>query len=74
VLFLQLFTRFFAQLGSIGGTVKQNEKVLTGLGIRGRSRLATNKVRNREQTEQHGAADNPGDTFHKPTSLKDAYL
>src|ERR1700723_1425110 len=34
VLFLKLFTRFFAQLRSIGRTIQQYEEVLGGLGIR----------------------------------------
>jgi hypothetical protein len=34
VLFLELFTRFFAELRSIGGTIQQHEEVLGELGVR----------------------------------------
>jgi hypothetical protein len=34
VLFLKLFTRLFAHLRSVGGTIQQHEEVLGGLGVR----------------------------------------
>jgi hypothetical protein len=52
VLFLELFTRLFAQLRSIGGTIQQYEKVLGGLAILLVLGLCESRTYNREQAEQ----------------------
>ena len=51
VLFLKLFTRLFAQLRSVGGTIQQYEEVLGG-GVRLGLGLRESRAHNHEEAEQ----------------------
>jgi len=80
VLFLKLFTRFFAELGSIGGAIQNHKEVLGELGIRLGLGLHESRVRNREQQaeQKYTAEDNTSHTrkvrIHPPRSLDDSKL
>jgi len=80
VLFLKLFTRFFAELGSIGGAIQNHKEVLGELGIRLGLGLHESRVRNREQQaeQKYTAEDNSSHTrkirIHPPRSLDDSKL
>jgi len=79
VLFLKLFTRFFAELRRIGGTIQNHKEVLGRLGIRLGLGLHESRVRNREQAEQkYMAEDGFSHTrkirIHPPRSLDDSKL
>ena len=74
MLFLKLFTRFFAELGSIGGAIQNHKEVLGELGIRLGLGLHESRVRNREQqAEQKYTAEDNSSSYAKnqdtPTSF-----
>jgi len=75
---LQLLTRFFTKLRSIGGTTQQYEEVLSGLGIGLGLSLRERVASKCEQAEQKYVAEGDSsctrNTWHRSTCLLNVYF